>query len=141
MRLFFGFLLPDEFLKSNSNPNTLAAKEAVNNSVKKSTTLVKSVWRHHFGLRLIDGQEEVASKVDASKIMIVNDTAIAQKIVNLYSEWKYLEQLSRRPDRATTSASLERNAKFKEMLDMPFSQRAIFIGHIFTCKFLHVNSP
>ena len=56
---------------------------------------------------------------DNSKIMIIEEHKIAKKIVELFSEWKTAERLSRRPDRATTLAVKE--ATFRAKLDLPLN--------------------
>ena len=73
MRCIFDSLLCQEDLIKNNNPVTLATKIAVNNAAKETATAIKRVWRHHFGIRLIDGKETVEGEVDTSRIMIVGE--------------------------------------------------------------------
>ena len=96
MRCFFDSLLCQEDLIKNNNPITLATKIAVNNAAKETATAIKLVWRHHFGIRLIDGKGTMEGEVDTSRIMIVGEKEIAKKISDMFSEWKDIERLSRR---------------------------------------------
>ena len=119
MKSFFHYLLSQADLDDNDNPLTLATKTAINNAAKQTAAAIKTVWRHHFGIRLIDGKDEVNGEEDNSKIMIIEEHKIAKKIVELFSEWKTAERLSRRPDRATTLAVKE--ATFRAKLDLPLN--------------------
>ena len=119
MRIFFGFLLDQEDLKKHSNPLTLATKSAVLKAAKDTASAVKEVWRHHFGIRLIDGKESVTSEVDSSKIMVTGDKYIAEKVMNLFSEWQAAEKLSRRQDRV--ALLVKKEASFRAKLDHPFN--------------------
>ena len=86
-------------MKSNPNRLTLATKSSVLDAAKMMVLEVKRVWRHHFGIRLVDGQEYKESEVTTEHIIITEDKNIVKKITELFQKWKYLEQLSRRPDR------------------------------------------
>ena len=119
LRVFFNFLLDDPNISANSNPSTLATKVASLEAAKQTVPILKEVWCHHFGLRLIFGQEYVGGPIDTEKVMINTDRRIADKIVSLYQEWKTIEQLSRRGDQKEL---LKKKAEaFKEKMDIPFS--------------------
>ena len=119
MKFFFHSLLLKEDLQKHSNPLTLATKTAVGKAARETADAIRSVWRYHFGIRLIDGKDTKNGQVDTSKIMIIGDKEIAGKIVNIFSEWKNCERLSRRPDRATLLVAKEDS--FKQKLDMPLN--------------------
>ena len=99
LRVFFDSLLKSSDLSSNPNPSTLATKKSVVEAATATVDPLKEVWRHHFGIRLIDGQDIEGGEVNRSNIMILRDWKIQESIGKLFYEWKALEQLSRRPDR------------------------------------------
>ena len=119
MRLFFGILLSQEDINKNANSLTLATKAAAYKAAKETAVAIKSVWRYHFGIRLIDGQETLSGGVDSSKIMIFGEKFIAEKVMALYNEWKGIERLSRRHDRA--ALLLEKEDIFRAKLDLPLN--------------------
>ena len=120
LRVFFNHLFCKEDLHDNPNPRTLATKSAVQNAAKETVRDIKAVWRHHFGLKLVDGQTEASGQVDKSNIMIINDDKIVKKIVNLYNEWKTLEELSRRTDRASRNVEKKNNIPKHKILSQIF---------------------
>ena len=67
LRLFFNHLFTQNDIKNNSNPKTLATTNAVLNAAKITVPEIKEVWHHHFGIKLIDGQEQTGGKVDEKK--------------------------------------------------------------------------
>ena len=96
-------------LLSNSTPDKAAAETACK---------VKEVWLHHFGPRMIlgvDMNEEV-------KKMIVDDKHIKVKITGVWKEWKELDRISKREDRANKVEFLNMKEKFvNEVLEMPLN--------------------
>jgi hypothetical protein len=88
-------------------------------AVKETLKMMKAVWRHHFGIKLIDGKVHQDSEVDRSSIMIKRDNNIVKDILAIFQQWKYLEQLSRRPDRKEDL--MKREAEFRSKLDQPFN--------------------
>ena len=119
MRYFFNLLLQKEDLSKHSNSLTLATKSAISKAARETAIATKSIWRHHFGIRLIDGQDTESGKVDTTKIMIIGEKAITEKIANIFSEWKNCERLSRRPDRAAILVGKEDSLRAK--LENPFN--------------------
>ena len=119
LQLMFHLLLESPSRKENSNPLTLATKTAAREAATQALKLVKAVWRHHFGIKLIDGKVHENSVPDKKEVMIRQDNNIVTQILNLFQQWKYLEQLSRRPDRSEELKGKE--AKFKSLLDQPFN--------------------
>jgi hypothetical protein len=74
LALTFNFLMEDPDLAKHPNPLTLITKAAAIRTSNKSIFVVKSVWRHHFRMRLIDGQEGEGEDVNKESMMIVRDT-------------------------------------------------------------------
>ena len=119
MRLLFHNLISDPKISNHSNPLTIATKTAVKLAATTTLSQVKQVWLHHFGLRLIQGQDYVSDQVDREKIMIQRDDNIVQKFMALYCRWRSLEQLSRKPNR---KAELLRKATtFKGDMEEPMN--------------------
>ena len=121
LRVFFEYLFQQEDLNNNPNPHTMATKTAVYNAAKETCELVKSVWRHHFGMNLIDGLKRVGGEVNPSSIMIIRDIKIIQKITKMFAEWRALEQLSRRTDRVTSTLLERKEAEFRNKLNIPLN--------------------
>ena len=119
MRCFFGHVLNQQDLNNNNNPLTLATKKAAWEAAKETAVSIKSVWRHHFGIRLIDGKETLTDDVDSTKIMIYGEKYVAEQIMAVFSEWKAVERLSRRPDRA--ALLLRKEDSFRNKLSIPFN--------------------
>ena len=94
LQMIFYNLISDPKVSSHSNSQTMATKAALKLAATTTLEEVKQVWQHHFGLRLIQGQDFVADQVDCEKIMIQRDDNIVQKFVALYSLWRSLKQLS-----------------------------------------------
>ena len=115
LQLMFHFLLQSSSRTANSNPLTLATKAAAKEAASQALKLVKSVWRHHFGIRLIDGKVQEDSVPDMTIIMIKKDSNNERDIMKMFQQWKLLEQLSRRPDRSKELKAKE--AKFRDLLD------------------------
>ena len=91
-------------------------------AAQKTVESLKETWQHHFGIRVIFGKDFENDKVDESRKIISTDKYICEKIVSLHNEYNKLEQTSRRPDRAKTSAFLNKVDKFvNNVLDMPFN--------------------
>ena len=119
MRCFFGHVLNQQDLNNNNNPLTLATKKAAWEAAKETAVSIKSVWRHHFGIRLIDGKETLTDDVDSTKIMIYGEKYVSEQIMAVFSEWKAVERLSRRPDRA--ALLLRKEDSFRNKLSIPFN--------------------
>ena len=76
---------------------------AIMEAAKKTRAEVKSVWKHHFGSRLIEGKELGSCSADnEKKKIIVEDKLIEKKIKETWDTWKKLEYESRRPARASS---------------------------------------
>ena len=97
---FFHCLFKITGFNEHSNPLTLAKKAAVKEAAVMTVPEVKRVWQHHFGIRLVYGLNSKNGEVVLENIMITKDQLIVIKIIVLFEEWRYLEQLSRRPERA-----------------------------------------
>ena len=54
---FFHNLIQNPKMVQNSNKLTLASKVAVEEAARETVVEVKRVWKHHFGLRVIEGRE------------------------------------------------------------------------------------
>ena len=119
LRNFFHYLLTHPNLAKHSNWLTLATRKAVKGAAEKTVPNILSVWKHHFGIRLIFGQEYEGGSEDKSKSMINKDDTIVNKIVKLFEEWKEVEHLSRRPDRQ--GQFNRKAAEFESKLDTPFN--------------------
>ena len=119
MRSFFDILLQQGDLTKHSNPLTLATNSAVHEAAKYTAVAIKSVWRHHFGIRLIDGQDVVGGEVDTSKIMVITHKAVVEKITDLFAEWKAAERLSRRGDRKVLLVMKEDS--FRAKMNLPLN--------------------
>ena len=96
---FFHNLIRNPKMRQHSNKLTLASKVAVEEAARETVVEVKRVWKHHFGLRVIEGREYEGGEVEQQNIMITKDELIVAKIIKLFIDWKYCEQVSRRPDR------------------------------------------
>ena len=70
LQLMFNFLLQSSSRTANPNPLTLATKAAAKEAASQALKLVKSVWRHHFGIKLIDGKVQEDSVPDMTITMI-----------------------------------------------------------------------
>ena len=70
-------------------------------------------------LCLIDGKETLTDDVDSTKIMIYGEKYVAEQIMAVFSEWKTVERLSRRPDRA--ALLLRKEDSFRNKLNIPFN--------------------
>ena len=82
--------------------------------------LLKEVWKHHFGERVVLGYDSAMKEV--TKKMIFGDQKIREKIMKIWKEWKVLERTSRRPDRANKLSFLKKQGLFEnEILEMPFN--------------------
>ena len=119
---FFKFLMDDDNRKmKNSNPVALATSYAASIAAKLTIPVLKSVWKHHFGIRCIFGQEWEGSNVIDKHIMIIEDKNIGRKISSVWEQWKNLERKSRRPDRSETPSFRMQVDKFKMLLEQPFN--------------------
>jgi hypothetical protein len=129
LQVFFHNLLQNPELKNNPNPCTVATSWSQKAAAMKTVQQLKAVWVHHFGLRLIYGQEYEGGLVDRKNIMISRDETIVKKILKVFQEWQYLEQLSRRPDMQKgrydegggNRVLGVREKLFKETLHIPFN--------------------
>ena len=119
LRNFFSHILLKPTLNQHSNPLTLLTSQAVKAAAQKTVAKVLAVWEHHFGSRLICGQDYREGSVDRSLIMISKNKTIESRIIKLVDEWKYLEQMSRRPDRKVDHQ--RRTKMFQDKLRMPFN--------------------
>ena len=119
IQFFNSLWLPEGNVKEVSNQRALTTKKNVFDAAKNTVVLVKDVWRHHFGIKLVDGMVEVGGEVEEKMVMVIKDLKIANKIVNLFEEWKSLEKISRRPERSHILQ--EKEEKFKEKLNLPLN--------------------
>ena len=119
LRNFFSNVLLEPTLKQNSNPLTLLTSSAVRVAAEKTVVKVLAVWEHHFGSRLIFGQDYCEGPVNRSLIMINQVETITGRIIKLVNEWKYLEQMNRRPDRKVEHQRREK--LFQDKLKLPFN--------------------
>ena len=122
LRVFFHHILNDgPSLKTHiiTNPVTLATADMSKHAAAMTVEKVKAVWRHHFGIRLVFGQEFDGGEVNPSNIMVNIDSNINLKILAVYDEWKNLERLSRRPDRQDLLC--KKVNLFKNKLETPFN--------------------
>ena len=90
---FFHNLIKNPKMLQNSNKLTLASKVAVEEAARETVVEVRRVWKHHFGLRVIEGREYEGGEVDQQSTMVTKDQLIVAKIVKLFTEWKYCEQV------------------------------------------------
>lgn len=98
-------------LEEKKNPD-IAAQETLND--------VKAVWRHHFGMRVIDGYD--TNLQEATKVMVIMDLNAKAKIKSTWKQWLELERTARRPDREGKSSFQAKQESFvREVLDMPFN--------------------
>ena len=64
---------------------------------------MKIVWKHHFGIRLIEGKELGNEEAENENLKIIKmDKHIEDQIKQLWKEWSKLEYDSRRPGRASS---------------------------------------
>ena len=71
-------------------------------------------------MRVIDGYD--TDMQESTKIMIIKDIHANTKIISLWKQWKDLERISRRPERANKASFQAKQEQFQmEVLDMPFS--------------------
>ena len=83
-----------ELAKQEDVVKSLRPKETC---ARKVIEEVKDVWRHHFGMRLIDGKAFVDQEVeDSEKIMIMRDILIQADLLQLEKKYHDMEYESRR---------------------------------------------
>ena len=63
---------------------------------------LKLVWKHHFGMRVIEGYD--TDMQESTQVMIIKDVHAKAKITSLWKQWKELERVSRRPERASKAS-------------------------------------
>ena len=99
----------------SSPPGTQSDRAA-----ERTTDQLKAVWKHHFGMRVIDGYDNQMK--EPSKKIISDDKYIKTKMIDLWKDWKELLRTSRREDRATKPAFKKKEVNFlNDVLDMPFN--------------------
>ena len=90
-------------------------------AIKQVSEDVQGIWRHHFGIRVIDGKEfddEVVTENEAAeKQMIVRPWKIQEKILAALKEYKLVEYESRRIKKRQNFGTKEAN--LLELLDTP----------------------
>ena len=81
---------------------------------------VVGVWRHHFGIRVIDGKEMKEQKIPAEeKIMIIQKHKINEKVLALEKKYIETESESKRLKRRKNFEELESN--LLELLETPMN--------------------
>ena len=80
----------------------------------------KAVWRHHFGMRVIDGKEyKSQDKEDDEKIMIERDDFTKVRLISLQKQYRDLEYESRRVLKRKNFP--QQDQVMKKVLDTPLN--------------------
>ena len=105
-----------ELEKEEEVVKSLRPKETCARKVIKE---VKDVWRHHFGMRLIDGKEfDEQQFEDSEKIMIMRDILIQADLLKIEKQYHDMEYESRRKKRKNFR---EKEIEMVKVLDTPFN--------------------
>ena len=87
----------------------------VKHAAQKTTENIRAVWTFHFGSKLIMGKVGE----DEPKKLVVTTQKIESKALELYNEWKGLENSSKRKDRCEKESFQMKERKFLDKLDLP----------------------
>ena len=106
-----------ELAKEEDVVKSLRPKETC---ARKVIEEVKEVWRHHFGIRVIDGKEFGDQQVeDSDKIMIMRDILIQADLLKLEKQYHDMEYESRRKKQRKNFR--EKELELEKVLDTPFN--------------------
>ena len=109
-----GLLLGNDITnKSNQKKNDI--KEEAAASVAKEVT---AVWKHHFGIRVIDGKDfDSEDESEEKKKMVIHDDLITKKILDLDQKYRRVKYESRRLKKRGNFVQME--ADLKDELEKP----------------------
>ena len=111
LQRFFGLLQTDF---KESPPKT--AKDTAAEKVFEETM---EVWKHHFGLKVIEGKELDTDEVDEKKKMIVRKSSIKNMVLELEKKYNIVEYESRRIKKRKNYDDQEEN--IKKLLEKPLN--------------------
>ena len=110
-----GLLLEKDVITNKSNKEKASMKLDAAKSVTKEVT---SVWKHNFGIRVIDGKEfDSEDESEEKKKMVIHNNLIGEKILELYKRYQRVEYESRRLKKRGNFEKME--ADLKNELETP----------------------